>query len=1090
MNTRYKRSYSMSVDFTRDLNKVPDVDIVFTTADLNTSFVEVNLLHDGETVDLNTYRLIINIMKRNQVVTQSECEIVDATNGKIKIPFTTTMLSSPGRNYFEILLIKDGTQLPSLKIPYKVLKTINDDINEAIPNTNEFPILIQLIEDVKELKNTTNAFLLEAQKQEDIRGKNENVRVSQESDRVKSMNSMKSTFDNKIIEVNTAKNNMVSDVTTAKDTMKQEVSAAKNTMVSDVTSAKNDMISKVNAKITDVENSKNTMVTKVDDKINEIEDRFQTLEDERAVVETKTGEYLTFDNTKESIIQDIEVRGNTIQNPSNLSDIKSVGIDNGDGTYKMSILSSNGLDKSNVNYKETRCDITLPRPLRSTLDKSIKDRLYYDKKSKNWCIEQNVDDDSNVLGDGVSIIHQLPKSVDILLESYSERTDMWVESGEVNATVKATISKSLASTVQANTNEINILNDKVADIEGLKESQDFAYETDKGYLVCKDTKNGVVKDLKIYGKTIKGLLEIGAKSSYTLNTTTRSKMFSLIETIPANTDIYIRVNITSKKAPLEGLRINVLNEDGTVNYFDGFKGVYEQSLKIKHVKPIKKIGFYLSSNEFTNDATANITFEKSQVTLVDIGTNYIEGIASVGNGNEIEVLSMNENLINKDNLLYEGTTVKPIVKNNGFEVDYSGVISIPYYEVDCVSDSFLYLDTIKKGSGDILVRGYKSLSDLKISSNFTFSKGITTVGNLKGVNVPNGTKLIAFHRGSSSTGLVEIDNIMITRGNASVFAEHKQDKKPILYKDGDVWKPVTELRGIDLSACDTIEKHSDGKYYLHIRTGKGVLNGQENWLTANPLSNTKMYYFDYSEVKVNGLIISDKLIYVLPNNLVSNDSEGISISGSSNRILIRCLNSKLETQDVNGFKKWLQSNAITIIYQLAQEKVYEVSPLDLEAFENETMISFGSGVIAPKAEWKITSNAANVIKNQGKRLTRLENDFYKYTVAQNRMMLASRYSADRVDFKIDNTMRSVMAVKQDLDYDLFNLLKANIIVGIENYDRIDMEQKMDFYVNSGVIDWDMWDELYALIELQHNPPTEMTPIDPGVNNTPEELPQI
>ena len=48
---------------------------------------------------------------------------------------------------------------------------------------------------------------------------------------------------------------------------------------------------------------------------------------------------LTINNTIDGAIQDIEIKGNTVQNPDNLADIKSVGELQEDGTYKMSISS-------------------------------------------------------------------------------------------------------------------------------------------------------------------------------------------------------------------------------------------------------------------------------------------------------------------------------------------------------------------------------------------------------------------------------------------------------------------------------------------------------------------------------------------------------------------------------------------------------------------------------------------------------------------------------------------------------------------------------------------------------------------------------
>lgn len=39
-------------------------------------------------------------------------------------------------------------------------------------------------------------------------------------------------------------------------------------------------------------------------------------------------------------------------------------------------------------------------------------------------------------------------------------------------------------------------------MNGMKETQDLEYETNTGYKVCNDTQAGVVKDLKISGKSL------------------------------------------------------------------------------------------------------------------------------------------------------------------------------------------------------------------------------------------------------------------------------------------------------------------------------------------------------------------------------------------------------------------------------------------------------------------------------------------------------------------------------------------------------------------------------------------------------------
>ena len=100
----------------------------------------------------------------------------------------------------------------------------------------------------------------------------------------------------------------------------------------------------------------------------------------------------------------------------------------------------------------------------------------------------------------------LPLSTQIQLNSFFGTTHVYMESGEVEGTIKCKIPKSIGATVQSLNNKTDILSDRIEAIEGLKDSQNMKYETDKGYLVCKETKNGVIDDLKIEGKTLANIV--------------------------------------------------------------------------------------------------------------------------------------------------------------------------------------------------------------------------------------------------------------------------------------------------------------------------------------------------------------------------------------------------------------------------------------------------------------------------------------------------------------------------------------------------------------------------------------------------------
>ena len=967
---------------------------------------------------------------------------------------------------------------------------------------------------------------------------------------------------------------------------------------------------------------------------------------------------ITINNTIPGFIKDIGVKGNTVQDPNNLSSITSCGINNGDGTYKMSILSvgenlfnktkcvkgvitSNGsinpndgwnvsdfikvnpnmkcnkttlsdicafdinkepigmiansmttftipqncyyircnVDNASLNtyklqegtqatpytpYEETRCDINLPCQLEKW------DKLYFDKDENAWCVEKKIITDAiynlnwydadpsnsqykdfraipfdgkrlsgvryiytNVLPSFnsenelevpgiilfahankneiiarlpigttleqwkatlldnkafmkyVSLTPQkivLPKDTQIQLNSFADKTHIYTLSGEVDAIVKATVSKSLGATVQANTNELNILSSRVADIEGLKESQDFSYETDKGYLICKDTRNGVVKDMKIYGKSLVNVVKSYNNDRFTLLNATKDEDNYFTLKYGAN------VNATAIKV-LHGTHL------------------YEPNKKYTIVVDIKEnnTGTKLGMSPILSPVVmpANISFDNET------------GISS-----RLITTSNNVNLDDKG---------KPCVLDLYFGIwkdggDLSKHIKFRYWilEGDWTQKPPSYFEGIASvGTGADKI---EVSSCTKISYTYSSSYGSRNDYTLSNVLVPgcsitniSDKSIVAQAYDATTQKWTRDDNILPTEtyvikegeycpiitlytGRGWQLKEEKLERfisistqkyetKPLLYKDTDgTWKPITTLPGYwegnEFKWGDVVD-NALNKWFK--RTNTIVLNGSENIEGKYPFgTKTSAFYTNLNFAKVDDkseniaeVRISDKFKSVKNYDMVNTlDEECFSINNGG-RVIIRVDNSKLETQDIAGFKKWLQSNNVTIVYRLSQEKVYEVAPIDLESFEDETMISFDSGVINPPASWKITSYLPNFVMNLGKRVKRVEDDFYKYTVTQNRLMLTSRYSADSVTFKVDysNSLKSASAG----DEDLFNLIKANILAGKENYNYDDMIIIISDYVSWNQITWDQFDMLIAIMDQQHNPPMEEVLPD----NTPE-----
>lgn len=506
------------------------------------------------------------------------------------------------------------------------------------------------------------------------------------------------------------------------------------------------------------------------------------------------------------------------------------------------------------------------------------------------------------------------------------------------------------------------LKQEVLDLAGLKESQDMAYETNKGYLVCKETKAGTVKDLKISGRTIKNIIGVKGKSSFTLNNSVKSRQYTLSEIIKANTTMYFKVNITSKKAPLYGLRVALKNVDGTYSYYDGTKGVYSQSFEITHYKDITSIGLYITNAEFESTLDANITYEKFQVTVAE-AYDYFEGIASVGAGvDKIEVSSRKEdgNLLNVNDFVIDKSSLYGYVQVQRENKD----VCLSLIEKDASVD----ISGINLGfTGNGL--------NAKEGHVWKIDKGV-----IKSNIFTSSYNFVSFYPKTKETieKILKRFDIMVNKGTSPIpYQPCKQDKKHLLFKDYGTWKSIEELRGVP-KACDTVEIHSDGKYYYHKRTEKVVLNGTENWNIydiADSHNNRQFYIQPIDVLAVDSRSTVNSINDTYKDTMFNDRHLADNINSLFvNKNLIAIL--KDVSTSLESFKNELQTKNVTVVYLLAEERVFEVNPLFLEAYEGETSVLCNSGAIRPNMEFKITSYITNLVLLNQQRISLIEQEMF------------------------------------------------------------------------------------------------------------------
>ena len=685
----------------------------------------------------------------------------------------------------------------------------------------------------------------------------------------------------------------------------------------------------------------------------------------------------------------------------------------------------------------------------------------------------------------------LPLDVQIQLNSFFGTTHIYMESGEVEGTIKCKIPKSLGATVQSLNNKTDILSDRIEAIEGLKDSQNMKYETDKGYLVCKETKNGVIDDLKIEGKTLVNLWDINkmkkaSSISVNDNYVTVNADGSWIDCHPAYTAGKVpMLKPNTEYTVIAHIKNNTLDSYMSLNVDNANRSPFTRNVTIEQ----GFTGYYIckltTKTDLSNSDTSLRCQIGSQCTEGTVVFNcivlegdhtqnppsYFEGLMSVGEDiDKIEVLSRKEdgNLFDKESI-----HLNKFLQTNGDETSIEGWFVSDYIKV---ADTCYIKGLINNASSNLARicvydqnKTFKKLLSQPLNTTLNISQYIENEDYIK-----------------ITEKIEQVDDIIVCKNEISNQI-YQSDKKQILfYNENGELEPVTELH-----EWDSIEKHSDNKWYYHKRSGKVVLNGSENWIIDNDAIKETSLHFRLNGASYNlkptndnyssAELICDKFTprnadFVWCTNTQNPNGvyEGIAINTSS-FICVRVLKSKLSTQDVEGFKQWLQANNVTVVYQLAKEEVYELAPLHLDSYANETLILCNSGAISPKMEFSITSHINELVKAYGERINLLEEKVYQYMVTQNRMQLASTYSADSVTFNVDYF--SLCGDEENYNEDLYNLILNNILVGKDNYDYDKMFTMILDYASWNQISWEQFDILVGLMDMQHNPPVEELPTE-------------
>lgn len=235
------------IDFD-DLFTKSVTNINYKQGEIGTASIKAKLVKKRVPIDLTGCRIILNIMTEKGEPIIDTATILDAKEGIVEIKFEQVSLNT-GISFFELTIMDENYNTKkSPKIAYRVLDSLSED---AIIESERFPILVNMIREVDELHTTTENLINETHQlkeqvielnntmtqaesvrnsNEETRQSNESVRQQNESARIENMERINQEMVDFKGEVNTKIDDFKTSVNETVSTFKQEINDTISTL--------------------------------------------------------------------------------------------------------------------------------------------------------------------------------------------------------------------------------------------------------------------------------------------------------------------------------------------------------------------------------------------------------------------------------------------------------------------------------------------------------------------------------------------------------------------------------------------------------------------------------------------------------------------------------------------------------------------------------------------------------------------------------------------------------------------------------------------------------------------------------------------
>ena len=153
------------------------------------------------------------------------------------------------------------------------------------------------------------------------------------------------------------------------------------------------------------------------------------------------------------------------------------------------------------------------------------------------------------------------------------------------------------------------------------------------------------------------------------------------------------------------------------------------------------------------------------------------------------------------------------------------------------------------------------------------------------------------------------------------------------------------------------------KYIIEKNIKEAVLNGSENWLKTNwDLPETMCFNTKDIKCRINEEPHINNTFKASTKYNYGTDEESTYVNISA--LFIRVNRTKLEPQSIEGLKKWLGENNITIYYQSPEPQLIEAEITEQifpSTYKDKTHFFINGGKMTPKIKCKVPVSAGGVI---------------------------------------------------------------------------------------------------------------------------------